>query len=125
MTTTLRTSTGDLSLPRAIVTDPAQVACQTINDGLRLWRTSWFLDQSAGFPWLQVLGQKVVNASQLKGLLRKFLLSVPGITQVFATATFDRPGRSFSYDYSATFNGTTIIKGSSSSPATAQTGPVN
>jgi hypothetical protein len=120
VTTTLRTLTGDLALPRVIVTDPASVAVQTINDGLALWQGSWFLDTAAGFPWLQLLGQKIVNSNQIVQALRTFLLSVPGIVSVKATATFDRVARSFSYAYTCTFNPNVQIAGSSTAPAAVQ-----
>jgi hypothetical protein len=122
VTTTLRTSTGDLVVPRVIVRDPASVAVQTIRDGLALWKGSWFLDTNAGFPWLLFLGVKILNANQLIAALRAFLLSVPGIVNVIATATFNRAARSFSYDYSCTFNSGAIITGGSGAPANLQGG---
>lgn len=122
MTTTLRTSTGDLVVPRVIVRDPAQVACQTIRDGLALWKGSWFLDLNAGFPWLLFLGVKILNANQLIAALRAFLLNVPGIVTVIATATFNRAARAFSYEYSCTFNSGAIITGGSATPANLQGG---
>jgi hypothetical protein len=117
VSTTLRTATGDLALPRVIVTDPAQVARQTILDGLALWQGEWFLDQNAGFVWLVVLGQKVTNSGQLVSMLRAFLWSVAGVTSVNATATFDRGKRHFSYQYTVGLNTGQQIKGGSGTPA--------
>ena len=120
MTTTARTSLGDLAIPRVILTDPEQIAAQTVRDGLALWKTEWFLDRGAGFPWLQFLGVKVFNANQLANALKAFLLSVPGIVAVIAESTFDRAARAFAYSYQCTFNSGAIISGSSSSPAVVQ-----
>jgi hypothetical protein len=123
MTTTLRTASGDLVLPRVIVSDPIQVAAQTVRDGLNLWRGEWFLDQNAGFPWLMFLGQKIVNDGQLLNALRTFLLSVTGIVNVIAQATFDRVSRSFNYTYECKFNSNGVsgtIVGGTTSPATVQ-----
>ena len=120
MTTTLRTATGDLVVPRVIVRDPAMVAVQTIRDGLNLWAGSWFLDLSTGFPWLMFLGVKVLNSNQLVAALRAFLLSVPGIVSVIANANFNRTARAFSYQYAATFNSGAIILGGSGAQANLQ-----
>ena len=120
MTTTLRTATGDLVVPRVIVRDPAMVAVQTIRDGLNLWAGSWFLDLSTGVPWLMFLGVKVLNSNQLVAALRAFLLSVPGIVSVIANANFNRTARAFSYQYAATFNSGAIVSGGSGAQANLQ-----
>jgi hypothetical protein len=122
VSTTLRTSGGDLVLPRVIITDPAACAVSAINDGLALWRGSFYLDLNAGFPWLQFLGQKIVSDNQIVAALKAFLMSVPGIVSVVATATFDRTARAFSYTYQATFNPDVIITGGSGQPAAISTG---
>jgi hypothetical protein len=108
-------------VPRVIVTDPASVAVQTINDGLGLAQSEWFLDTSAGFPWFSFLGKKIFNTNQLQSALRTFLSSVPGIVGILVLdATFDGAARSFSYKYALTFNSGAIITGGSGVPATVQ-----
>jgi hypothetical protein len=102
VSTTARTATGDLQLPRIIVTDIAQVARQTIIDGLSLWESEWFLDQNAGFPWAQrVFGIKNPNQVQIAALLRQFLLSVPNVVTATATIFLNGAQRAFSYTFSA------------------------
>ena len=123
MSTTARTTTGDLVLPRVIVTDLASVARQTIIDGLSLWQGEWFLDQNTGFPWMQqVLGRKIVSTSAVESLLKTFLLSVPGVASVQASSTFNRQARSFAYTFAATLSDGTIITGGSGLPTAIQGG---
>jgi hypothetical protein len=122
VSTTLRTAGGDLVLPRVVVTDPASCAVQTIRDGLAIWQGSWYLDTAYGFAWLFFLGQKIVSDNQIVAALKAFLMSVPGIVSVVATATFDRTARAFSYTYQATFNPDVIITGGSGQPAAISTG---
>jgi hypothetical protein len=117
-TTTERSLSGDLQLPRVLVTSIAQVARQQILDGLGLWQGEWFLDQLAGFPWAQrVLGIKNPNVTQIQALLRQFLLSVANVVSVVASATFDVTRRAFSYTYTASLsNGQQLVGGSGQSP---------
>jgi hypothetical protein len=114
MSTTERTSTGDLVLPRVIVTDPASVALQTILDTLALWQGSWFLDLSAGFPWLQaVLGQKNPNVTLVKGLLQQAILYCPYVVSVTALVFYSAAQRAFAYNFQALLNTGQIITGGS------------
>ena len=127
MSTTLRTSggnfNGDLVLPRVIVTDPASVACQTIDDGFALWKGLWFLDGGAGFPWLSYLGQKIVNQNQLVAAIQTFLLSVPGVVGIVSTkAVFNREQRSFTYAFAVTFNTNVVLVGGSGVSTSVQGG---
>lgn len=93
------------------------VAVQTIRDGLKLWQGTWFMDQGTGFPWLVFMGQKVLNSNQLIAALRAFLLGVPGVVSVLASATFSPTARAFEYDFTATLDSGAIITGGSSAPA--------
>jgi hypothetical protein len=123
MTTTLRTAANDLVLPRVLVTDPAQVAAQTINDGLGVVAGEWFLDANTGFPWFSFLGAKIINTNQLQSALRSFLLGVPGIAAIVSlVASFDRVARAFSYSYACTVNTGATVVGGSSQPAQVQGG---
>lgn len=124
MSTFARTISGDLQIPRVLVTDPAQVARQTIIDKLSVWQGEWFLDQNVGFPWVQkVLGIKNPNITEIKALLRQTILSVPGVVEVAASATFNRSKRSFSYSFAATLNTGQTIKGGSGTPFTISGAP--
>jgi hypothetical protein len=117
ITTTQRTSSGDLVVPRVIVTDPASVCVQQISDGFALWQGSWFLDTSAGFNWLLYMGQKILNANQLINAIQAFLLSVSGVVSIInVTAVFNQAVRAFSYEYAVTFQSGATITGSSTNP---------
>lgn len=119
----LRSATGDLVLPRIIVTDPAACAVQQINQGLALWAGSWFLDTSAGFIWLSFLGQKIVSVNQFVSALQAFLLGIPGVTSIIQTVVvFDRVARNFTYKYAVTFDQNVVITGDNQTPASVQGG---
>lgn len=121
MSTSARTSSGDLALPRVVVTDLASVVCQSITDGLNLWQGEWFLNQDVGFPWMQqILGRKIVSTSAVETILKAFLLSVPGVATVQASSTFNRVARSFAYAFTATLNDGTNITGGSGLPTAIQ-----
>lgn len=93
------------------------MALQTIVDGLALWQGEWFLDTNAGFPWAQrVFGVKNPNSTQIQALLRQFLLSVPSVVSVVASAFIDRVKRQFAYTFSATLNTGQTITGGSATP---------
>lgn len=124
MSTTARTASGDLVLPRQIVTDFASCVRQAIIDGLSLWLGEWFLDTSVGFPWAQrIFGIKNPNQTQLQALFRQFLLSIAGVVAVVASVTINRPARQFSYSFVATLNNGQTITGGSGQPFTISGAP--
>jgi hypothetical protein len=110
---TLRDATGDLVLPRVLVSDPASVALQGIRDILGLWQGEFFLDQSAGFPWLSFLGQTNPNTTQIAALLQQAILAAPYVISVKATSSFDRALRAFSYNFAAQLNTGEVVTGGS------------
>ncbi len=116
MTETARTSSGDLVFPRVLVTDFASCILQQVKDGLALFQLEWFLDQNAGFPWVFLLGVKIVSTQQIETSLQQFLLSIPGIVSVTASSSFNRAARQFSYDYWAQLNNGQILTGGSATP---------
>jgi hypothetical protein len=119
-----RTETGDVAIPRVVVSDPAQVALQTIKDLFALWQGSWFLDQSVGFPWAQaVLGIKNPNVSQIQALIQQALLSVTGVVTVVAQVVFNRIQRAFGYAFAATLNTGAIITGGTNQAFQVSAGP--
>ena len=113
MTTFALTDQGDLALPRQLITDPDQVCLRTVQDGLALWQGEWFLDTTVGYPWLLLLGQKVVNVGQFISLMQRYLLSCIGIVTATVTATFNGQQRSFAYNFSATTSSGAVITGGS------------
>jgi hypothetical protein len=117
VSTSARTASGDLQLPRVIVSDFNSVTLQTVIDRLNLWKGEWFLDLNAGFPWAQaVLGVVPANPTKISALLRQALLQVPGVKRVVARGTFNGSTRKFSYTFFAYLQNNALISGSDSSP---------
>jgi hypothetical protein len=111
---TQRTATGDLAIPRVIVTDPASVALQTIIDTLALWLGAWFMATNEGFPWIQqVLGIKDPNVNAISGLLQQAILYCPYVVSVTAQVFYSGAQRSFAYTFQAFLNTGQIITGGS------------
>lgn len=120
MTTFARTTTGDLAIPRSIVTDPSECARQQAIDILSLWASEWFLDQSVGFPWSMLLGLKIVNTTQITALLRQALLSVTGVVSVDVDSQFNRVARSFAYTFKAKLDTGKVLTGGTNQPFVVQ-----
>jgi hypothetical protein len=121
VSTTARTLSGDIVIPRVLITDPAQVALQTIKDILGLWQGEWFMDTGAGFPWLQqVLGVKNPNVTQIKGLLERAIKTAPYVVSVSAQVFFNPAARAFAYTFSAPLNTGEVITGGSNTPFRVQ-----
>lgn len=118
MSVSARTITGDLQVPRVLVTDFNSQVLQKVRDFFGLWQGEWFLDHSAGFPWLQrVLGvMPAPSATEVAALIRQGLLSITGIVNVVATATLNRSTRAFAYSFQATTNSGATITGGSGTP---------
>jgi hypothetical protein len=116
LTTFARTDEGDLRIPRVLITAADQVCVQTIRDGLALWAEEWFLDQSVGYPWQNILGQKSINTGQFITLMRSYLLSCIGVAAADVTARYNGVTRAFAYTFSATLNSGAVISGGSNVP---------
>jgi hypothetical protein len=123
MSTSARTNSGDLVIPRVIVTDFNTCVLQRVRDGLGLWALEWFLDQSAGFPWWRILGQKNISATEAAAFIRQFLLSVEGIVSVTATAMVNATARSFAYAFQAQLNSGAVLTGGSGQAFKVTGGP--
>ena len=124
MSNTARESDGDLVIPRVIVTDPASVALQAIQDTLALWEGSWFMDLNAGFPWLQsVLGVPNPSITQAKGLLTQAILYCPYVIAVQVQISFNSALRAFSWSFQATLNTGQILLGGSNTAFSVQNAP--
>ena len=93
----LDATTGDLSfdgqnLFNLIEGRPA--VAQDLKCAFGLWEGEYFLDQEAGFGWLQdVLGQKPVNLPLLQVLFRSYILE-----REFITGIKDDPAFSIVFD---------------------------
>ncbi len=123
MSTSLRTTGGDLALPRVVVKDFNSVVLQSAIDALALWSQEWFLDQNVGTKWASVLGVKIVSTRQIEQMLQRVLLAVQGIISVTASSVFDRAKRNFAYTFTAGLNNGAILTGGSGTPFTVTGGP--
>lgn len=92
------TDDGDL----AFVTGKAAVA-QEIKFALQLFREEWFLEPSAGFPWLQeVLGYKW-DQSRLRSLFLEVIEGVESVKSVDRLAlSFNPTTRALTVEYGLT-----------------------
>lgn len=78
-----------------LVNSPACVA-QSVNTRLGLWQGTWFLDKTAGMPWLQdVIGK---NTGPLYDIaIQQYILATPGVSQIIGYSSFlDRETRKLS-----------------------------
>lgn len=111
MTTFAKTDQGDLQIPRVLVVDPNEVCLRTVQDGLLLWQGEWFLDTTDGFPWLLILGRKIVNTGQFVALMQQYLLSCTGVVSANVTASFNGAQRNFAYSFSARTSTGAVLTG--------------
>ena len=108
-----RTDTNDLAIPRVLVADLPSCARQQAIDILSLWAGEWFLDQAVGFPWNSLMGLKILNTTQIDGLLKEAILSVQGVVSVTAQVLFNRAARAFSYSFTAQLATGDVLTGGS------------
>lgn len=75
-----------------LANSPACVA-QSVNTHLGLWQGTWFLDKTAGMPWLQdVIGK---NTGPLYDIaIQQYILETPGVSQIIGySSNLDRVTR--------------------------------
>ena len=68
---------GDLAL-----TQPKEQSIQEIKIRLQLWRGEWFLDITAGLPYLTEILQKRVNIDTVAALFKNEILAADGVTEI-------------------------------------------
>lgn len=74
--------TWDLDLPIRWIRG-AEAIAQRILVRLRWFKGEWFLDENQGIPYFQVLlGVKSPDIALVSGLLRRAILSTPGVARV-------------------------------------------
>ena len=81
---------GDMLFGRGAVDfyeNSAEGVAQCVRTRLALWRGQWFIDTSAGTPWLQeILGRR----EAVEVILRSRILETPGVRELSAfEAIFD------------------------------------
>ena len=108
-----RTETNDLAIPRVRVTDLPNCARQQAIDILSLWQGEYFLSTQDGFPWQLLMGLKILNTTQIEGLLKEAILSVQGVVSVTAQVLFNRVARAFSYSFTAQLATGDVLTGGS------------
>lgn len=120
----LSTLTRDLdfgennSLGLQLTPDYQTEAEQRLAQHLSLNMTEWFVDITAGLPYIKnpnedletnlryFLGDKTPNAAQfVKATMDKYILDLPFITKLTSSYDFNVTTREFVYTYSATANG--------------------
>ncbi len=103
---------GDLAIQgqdlAPLVADTAAIVSD-VKSALLMVLGEWFLDQSKGVPWFDVLGQKKVSLQGIRSTLSNAIAARRGITQVqFANVTQDSVRRSLSVTWAA-FSDSTLL----------------
>jgi hypothetical protein len=111
VSTWAQTNQGDMVLPllghgaEAIERDPRVSMKVKIQSELRFFRGEWFLDQTRGFPWLDV-AKKNPNLVAIRHQLQKYILAIPGVLEVTDLALrYDRRTRDLGYSASVRIAG--------------------
>jgi hypothetical protein len=107
MATFLLTSDGDFDISSGtlkVTSDPAIEFRQKVNARLRSFKGEWFRNLRSGMPWFQrILGIKNPPMSEVQGLIRKAVLSIPGALSITFTLTeFDTTRRKLRINFSVT-----------------------
>jgi hypothetical protein len=84
---------GDYTLGQPFLSDSPEAVAQIISTRLKLWAGEWFLDSSAGTPYLtQVLGERAVRNPD--AAIKARILSTPGVIAITEySSTFYRAER--------------------------------
>lgn len=89
--------TGDFAIVNGdlVLTSGLDAIRQSLMIRLEFFQGEWFLDITAGLPYLQeILGVKNPNPNVLDAVFRKAILATPGITSINTlTITLDRATR--------------------------------
>lgn len=106
----LRDTNGDFAVPFTILRDPLQAIAQSVGIRLQFIMGEWFLDVTAGLPYMQnlqqtgtpIMGTKSPNLGLIASMLRNEILNTPGISSITAFAIdFDDRSRTLSCQWSA------------------------
>jgi len=92
--------------------DGIEAAAQEIKTRLRLWLGEYFLDLSAGFPYLQLVFKKNPNLFLVRERMARVIESVDGIQPgAVVTTTLDNATRSLRIVFSATYREGSTVRG--------------
>jgi hypothetical protein len=108
----------DLTLGRLSLVTGSEEKAQKISNRLSIFKDEWFLDTRAGVPWFDVvLGIKNPDLEIVKRLLRKVILSVPGIIDLpELEVEYDGAARTLTYTFRALDDEGVSITGGSGEP---------
>lgn len=102
---------------RASIVTGATEKAQKITNRLRFFEGEWFLDTRLGVPYYRVVLIKNPDLEIVKRLLRRAILSVPGIADVVELAlTLDAATRNLDYEFRAVDDEGVLIEGGSKDP---------
>lgn len=73
---------GDLVLTSDVDPEGTDPVLQSVLQNLSLALGEWFLDLSAGIPWLQQILVKNPDQSKIDAILRNAILATPGIVRL-------------------------------------------
>lgn len=109
--------TWDLALPIRWIRG-AEAIAQRILVRLRWFKGEWFLDENQGIPYFQVLlGVKSPDIALVSGLLRRAILSTPGVARVQSLdLSYDSSTREASLAFVAETDDGAILTYASDSP---------
>jgi len=84
---------------------------QRLAQNLKTFYGEWFLDNSLGVPWLEIIFQKGTSPSQIEALLKDAILATKGIIRLdeFKELDFTGNTRTLNVEFTVTTeNGKTI-----------------
>ncbi len=80
----------------------AQEVAQRVNDALLMYLGEYFLDETKGVPYFQVIFKKPVNLSQVETILKTTITNVQGLEELLTfELSFDSNTRLCSVSFSA------------------------
>lgn len=76
----------------AVVTGDAAIA-QRVKQHLRFWSGEWFLDVTAGVPWLEFVFVRPFDQAVAEAVIKDAVLAVPGVAEIVSFDLELRPER--------------------------------
>lgn len=78
-----------------------QATLQAIGQRLKLWQGEWFLDVTAGVPYLQQVFTKGTKLSVIRSLLLAVVAKTNGVTAIRRFDVFPQPNRGLDVEFEA------------------------